>query len=403
MDVMTITIRQACRFLLLRHGLIGGYRFRGKQGALDFVAGCGCIQFDPVDVCGKNAELTLQSRVRGFTKQLLYELLYEDRALIDYPDKNQAIMPTGDWPYFGRYREAARECGRQFPDLPDAERRTLEYIRENGPVSSATLPVEGRIKWHSAIHWSGNWHGDHPAGRAALEQLYSTGELVIHHKQGSRKFYDLAEKYIDRAILDAPDPLPDEQDFITWRVKRRIGAVGLMWDRPSDAWLHIWGLDTPKRKRAFEMLAENGSIVPVKAEGVRSKLWLCAEDMPLMETAVSGKRLAPRCECIAPLDPLMWDRKLIEALFGFHYSWEIYTPAEQRKYGYYTLPLVYGENFAGRMEAVPENDTLVIRNVWLEQSFRRTEAFDRALKGCAERLAKFNGLGGYALEEENIH
>lgn len=397
MDAMTITVRQARRFLLLKHGLLGGHRFRGRQGVLDFIAGCGCIQFDPVDVCGKNAELTLQSRVKGFTKQMLYELLYEDRALIDYPDKNQAIMPTGDWPYFERYREAARECGKQFPGLPDAEMRTLAYIRENGPVSSATLPVGGRIKWHSAIHWSGNWHGDHPAGRAALEQLYSTGELVIHHKQGSRKFYDLAENHIPKELLDAPDPLPDEADFLAWRVKRRIGAVGLMWNRPSDAWLHIWGLDAEKRDAAFAKLAESGDIVPVKLEGVRGDMWLRSEDMPVLREAVSDKRFTSRCECIAPLDPLMWDRKLIEKLFGFHYSWEIYTPAEQRRYGYYTLPLLYGENYAGRIEAVPENGVMHIKNVWLEEGFRRTDAFDRALEKCAARLAEFNGLRDFRL------
>lgn len=396
--MLTITNRQARRFLLLKHGLLGGWRFAGKQGALDFVRQCGCIQFDPVDVCGKNAELTLQSRVRGFTKQMLHELLYTDRALIDYPDKNQAIMPTGDWPYFERYRQAARDCGRQFPDLPDAERRTIEYIRENGPVSSASLPIEGRIKWHSAIHWSGNWHGDHPAGRAALEQLYSTGELVIHHKQGARKFYDLAEKHIPKALLNAPDPLPDEADFLAWRVKRRIGAVGLMWNRPSDAWLHIWGLDAEKRNAAFAKLAEAGEIAPVKIDGVRGDMWLRAEDMPILREAVSDKRFTPRCECITPLDPFMWDRKLTEKLFGFRYSWEIYTPAEQRRYGYYTMPLIYGENFAGRIEAIPENGVMHIKNVWPEENFRRTEAFDRALEKCAARLAAFNGCGGYIIE-----
>ena len=398
MNKLTITNKQARRFLLLRHGLLGAYRFKGKSGALDFVKSCGCIQFDPVDVCGKNAELTLRSRVKDFEKSTLYSLLYEDRALVDYPDKNQAIMPTVDWPYFERYRQAARECGAQFPDLPEAERRTIEYIRENGPVSSASLPVEGRIKWHSAIHWSGNWHGDHPAGRAALEQLYSTGELVIHHKQGARKFYDLAERHIDKALLTATDPHPDEQDHINWRVKRRIGAVGLMWNRPSDAWLHIWGLDTAKRNAAFAILEEKGEIVPVSVEGVHGDMWLRAEDMPIMEEAVSDRRFASRCECIAPLDPLMWDRKLIEKLFGFHYSWEIYTPAAQRKYGYYTLPLVYGDSFAGRLEAVPENGVMAIK-IWLEEGFRSTDAFHRALEKCAKELAAFNGLDEHIIKE----
>lgn len=170
----------------------------------------GCIQFEPVDACGKNAELTLQSRVKGFTKRTLYELLYEDRRLIDYPDKNLSIFPTEDWPYFERYRQAARNSGERFEEVAELEERTKRYIAENGAVSSDDLPIEGSIHWHSAIHWSGEWSGKTNAARAVLEQLYSTGELVIHHKQGARKYYALARDYIPQRILKAPDPIPDE-------------------------------------------------------------------------------------------------------------------------------------------------------------------------------------------------
>lgn len=397
MKDIKLTLRQARRFMLRRHGLLGGYRYRGKQGALDFVKSAGCIQFDPVDVCGKNAELTLQSRVRGFSKAMLRELLYEDRLLIDYPDKNQAIIPVEDWPYFERYRAAARECGRQFDGLAEIEKRAIDYIRGNGPVNSAELPIEGRIKWHSAIHWSGNWHGDHPADRAALEQMYSDGRLVIHHKQGTRKYYDLAERHIPREILEKPDPLPDDNDNFAWRIKRRIGAVGLLWNRPSDAWLHIWNLDTEKRNAAFERLEAAGEIIPVQAEGIRSRLFFRKEDTPLMEEALSEKRFAPRCEVIAPLDPFMWDRKLLKAIFGFEYSWEIYTPEKDRKYSYYVLPVIYGERFAGRLEAIPENGVLKLKNFWPEADLRRTEAFDRALEDCVKRLAGFNNCSEYTL------
>lgn len=85
--MIQLTNRQARQFLLLKQGLLGEYLFIGKQGAYDFVRQAGCIQFDPVDACSKNAELTLQSRVKGFTKKTLYELLYEDRLLVDYPDR----------------------------------------------------------------------------------------------------------------------------------------------------------------------------------------------------------------------------------------------------------------------------------------------------------------------------
>lgn len=96
--MIRLTNRQARQFMLLKQGLLGEYRFAGRQGALEYVRQAGCIQFDPVDACGKNAELTLQSRVKGFTKQMLQELLYQDRSLVDYPDKNLSIIAVEDWP-----------------------------------------------------------------------------------------------------------------------------------------------------------------------------------------------------------------------------------------------------------------------------------------------------------------
>lgn len=143
--MITLTRLQARRFMLLKHGLLGEYRFAGKQGTLDFVRQAGCIQFDPVDACGQNAQLTLQSRVKGFTKQTLFELLYKDRQLMDYPDKNISIIPIEDWPYFERYRIAARKGGQRFDGLAELETKARDYIREHGPVNSRELPIEGDI------------------------------------------------------------------------------------------------------------------------------------------------------------------------------------------------------------------------------------------------------------------
>ena len=95
--VLTITKTQAKQFILIKQGLLGKHRFAGKEGAYQYVRSAGCIQYDPVDVCGKNAELTLQSRVKGFRKQMLSELLYKDRRLIDYCDKELAIWARDCW------------------------------------------------------------------------------------------------------------------------------------------------------------------------------------------------------------------------------------------------------------------------------------------------------------------
>ena len=136
---MKITIEQARRFILLKQGLLGDYKFTGKKGALDYVRQAGCIQFDPVDVCGKMAEITLQSRVKGFTKKQLDELLYKDRMLFDYPDKQLSIIPTENWAHYSRYRSVARNGGQKFEGLGELEVQAMKYIKENGPVSSNEL------------------------------------------------------------------------------------------------------------------------------------------------------------------------------------------------------------------------------------------------------------------------
>ncbi len=389
----SITREQARQFILLRQGLLGPHRFIGKEGAYQYVRQAGCIQFDPVDVCGRNAELTLQSRVRGFRKRTLEDLLYRDRLLVDYPDKELSIWPREDWPYFASYREMSRAHGRGFAGIPELEERALAFIRQNGPVSSDTLPIEGTVYWHSSMHWSGRWHQESPAARSVLEQLYTDGILLIHHKSGSRKFYDLAERYFPPELLHAPNPCPGGEAFLDWRVMRRIGAVGLLWNRPSDAWLGI-GMSPAQRGEAFTRLEERRAIAPVRVEGIRAPLYLQAADLPLLEEVTAGRAdTRPRLEFLAPLDPMLWDRKLVEALWDFRYSWEIYTPAVKRKFGYYVLPMLYGDRFIGRIEPRADRNAgvLSVTGLWFEDGVRPTKKLTARIDGAVRRLAAFNG------------
>ncbi len=391
--MLTVTLDQARQFILLRQGLLGEHRFIGKDGAYRYVRQAGCIQFDPVDVCGRNAELTLQSRVKGFSKKTLNDLLYRDRLLVDYSDKELSIWPSEDWPYFAGYRERSIAHGRQFPGIPELEEQAVAWIRKHGPVSSDTLPIEGTVFWHSSMHWSGHWDKDSLAARSVLEQLYTDGVLLIHHKSGSRKYYDLAEKYLPASLLSAPNPCPDEASWLCWRVKRRIGAVGLLWNRNSTAWLGI-SMTTEQRNAAFDRLETDGVIIPVRVEGIRFPLYMLSEDLPLMESVISGQAsLKPRLEFLAPLDPMLWDRKLIEAVWGYQYSWEIYTPVVKRKYGYYVLPMLCGDRLIGRIEPKADRKTkiLTVQNVWLEPGIRRTKKLSGQIDKAVQRLARFNG------------
>ena len=400
--MLTITPDRARQFILLRQGLLGEHRFIGKAGAYQYVRQAGCIQFDPVDVCGRNAELTLQSRVKGITRKTLGDLLYKDRLLVDYSDKELSIWPCEDWPYFASYRQRSVEHGKQFPGIPELEEQAVAYIRKHGPVSSDTLPIEGTIFWHSSMHWSGHWEKDSLAARSVLEQLYTDGILLIHHKTGSRKYYDLADKYFPADLLRAPNPCRDEEAFTDWRICRRIGAVGLLWNRNSTAWLGI-SMTTEQRNASFDRLEKSGSISAVQVEGIRFPLYMLREDLPLLESVTAGQAdTRSRLEFLAPLDPMLWDRKLIEAVWGFQYSWEIYTPAVKRKYGYYTLPILFGDRFIGRIEPAADrrNSVLRVKGLWWEPDVRQTKKIQAALGKTLRNFAAFNLCGEIRMEGE---
>ena len=390
--MQVISKQQARQFILAKQGLIGPYRFEGKDGAYEYIRQAGCIQFDPVDVCGKNAELTLQSRVRGFRKTMLQELLYEDRLLVDYADKELSIWPVQDWPYFSSYRDRSRELGNTFDGLEELKEQAVAYVKENGPVCSDTLPIEGKIFWHSSMHWSGNWEKESQAARSVLEQLYTDGEMIIHHKNGSRKYYDLAEKHLPAELLKAENPCKNEAEFLSWRVARRIGAAGLLWDKNSPAFLGI-DLNAEKRRETLARLTQERKILPVMVEEIRTPFYYRAEDEERMRMIVEGEAdLKPRMSLIAPLDPLMWDKAMILSLWDFRYSWEIYTPAVKRKYGYYTLPILFGDRFVGRIETVADRreGVLRVKGLWWEPGIRRTKKMTATLERTLKNFGKFN-------------
>ncbi len=382
--MVELTNKQARRFILRKNGLIGGRVFRGKKGTLAFIRGAGCIQFDPVDLCGRNADLTLLARVSGYDKATLDALLYKDRALIDYYDKQLSIFPVENWPHFARMRERCMGWSRGDPRVEEALGRMLREVETRGPVSSRDFEDDVKVSWA----WA-----DTKLSRAALDTLYYRGSTVIHHREGNVKYYSKAEDLLPAALLNAPDPFRTEEERNAWQLERRVGAIGLLWDRPSDALLGM-SLKTDERKAAFALLAREKRILPAKVEGVSATFYYKASDEPLMQEVLSGKTYASRTEFLAPLDCALWDRKLIRALFGFDYGWEIYTPAVKRKYGAYTLPVLHGDRFIARIEPVCDrkSGTLVVKNLWWEEGIRPTAAMQRGIDDALERLRIFNGM-----------
>ena len=382
MNQVKLTNKQARQFILLKQGLMGDYKFEGEKGICDYIRQAGCIQFDPIDVCGKNAELVLQSRVNGFTKDMLYKLLYIDRKLIDYLDKNMSIFDIKDWKYFSRIRADYEQYDRSREQIDQVSDNIKTIIKEKGYASSRDIKLDEKVDW--------SWNPT-SLSRATLESLYFRGELIIHHKEGTIKHYALAEDYMQPEIFNAIEPLASLEEHNEWRVLRRIGAVGMLWNKPSDALLGI-GLKSVNRNTIFNKLLKYDKIIEIKIQDITNAFYCLSDDQSLLDIVLSNVNFTNRTEFIAPLDNMIWDRKLIKEIFNFEYKWEIYTPMDERKYGYYVLPILSGDRFIGRIEIVNDKklNGLIVNNIWFEDGVNKSVELYSNINDCIDRFSRFN-------------
>lgn len=392
---MKISKKQARRFILSHQQLLPPRRMKGKVEIFKYIRRVGCIQFDPLNMVGYNPDLVLQSRVKNYKSEYLQELLYLDRKLIDGWDKNMSIYAIEDWPYFSRYREEAyQRYGAESKLISKILPEVREAIRQSGPLSSIDL------KFDTVVDWS--WAPTRIA-RAALESMHFWGELIIHHKIGTRKVYDFTEKHLPSELLCMADPNCTMEQYYRWNVKRRIGAIGLLWARSGDAWLGIRWMKSKERTEAFLRLEENGEIIPVQVEDIRYPFYIRKEELPLLHEVLSRDDLEQQASFLAPLDNLLWDRKLIREIFAFEYVWEVYKPATERKYGYYVLPVLFGDKFVARFEPKFNKKTkrLEIINWWWEPDIIVTNELKKAIIKCFEQFLNYLGATDIELNKEN--
>jgi uncharacterized protein YcaQ len=393
---LTLTKSQARRFLLTYQYLLPPYSLQGKTGILDFIQRVGCIQFDPLNIVGHNPDLILQARVKNYQPHLLKELLYKDRKLLDGFDKVMSIYRVEDFPYFHRQREADRTSA---VSSADGIQTVLPLVRveieRRGPLCSLDLDFYHTVNWP--------W-GPTRVARAALESLYFAGELVVHHKTNTRKYYDLAQRHIPVEILQSPDPNQSIRQYQDWHVLRRIGSVGLLWNRSGETWLGLLGVKSPQRTVAIERLLEDDKLIEVSVEELSFPLYLRSQDFSLLEKVLYDKEASPQVSFIAPLDNMMWDRRLVEELFAFEYRWEVYTPPLKRKYGYYVLPVLYGERFIARVEPVLEKRTrnLVVKNWWWEPGVVFSEQMLHAIADCFIRFSSYLNAKNLQINGDNL-
>jgi hypothetical protein len=270
-----------------------------------------------------------------------------------------------------------------------------QALGERGPLSSIDLDFNQTVDW--------SWAPTRLA-RAALESMYWGGELVVHHKVNTRKVYDLTSRHLPEDLLSASDPNETEEQFHDWYVHRRIGGVGLLWDKSGDAWLGMPGIKSKERKAALSRLLKQGKVIEVGVDGIKLPLYMRSEDEMLLNKTLDSRTPLSRAAIIAPLDNLLWDRRFVAELFGFSYIWEVYKPVAERRYGYYVLPILYGDRFVARFEPGQDkkNGTLIIKKWWWELGVKQSERMHNDLIQCFGQFLNFLGADNLRIENTAI-
>ena len=389
---LRISADQGRRFLVRRHLLDPPRSLPARAtSVLRVVDRLGSLQFDPLEMPGaRNHDLVLHNRIAGYRREWCERWLYgKDRRLIELYNKSLNILPTAELPFYrlawSRGASNYKDFLAQHQGLAD---RIRDHIRETGPVSTASFrDVKDRIQWW----WDNDDSTSTTAARAVMEALFVVGELGISRREGNRRFYDLIERLVPAELLETHAA---EGDQLRHRLLSRHRGVGLM--GVGGAGELVMGTGTAAdRARTTATLVEDGLLIPAAVEGFREVRHVLADELPILDAAAKPSRRRPSVSFVAPLDPLMWDRRLVKGLFGFDYIWEVYVPAPKRRHGYYVLPLLFGDRLVGRIEPRREraSRTLRIAGIWFEDAFEPMEEphFVPALADALEAYRLFVG------------
>jgi uncharacterized protein YcaQ len=359
---MKISKEDACNFLLTYQKLTDSQTLSGVDGILEYMKKVGCIQYDPLNIIGRNTDLVLQSRVRDYKPKMLEQLLYEDRLLVDGWDKMMAIYPREDWPYFHFVRQQ-----RAFEAISTLRHRKSEHALHHIDMVLDTLSKNGPMQSKQIQLGSagcGRW-GHRNLSSAAMDYLFHLGKVGVFNKIGVNKVYDLIENLLPDNIINEPNPFKSKYDFMKWYVYRRLGSVGMLWNKNGGGWLATLMPDKALRQQILDEYIADGLVTCIEVEDISEKFYVKSSDVYIFDL---NNWVTPKSvRFIAPLDNLMWDRDMLFKLFDFKYTWEVYIPVSKRKYGYYVIPVLFGNRFIARFEPEKSQSHIKIKNWWWEK------------------------------------
>jgi len=339
------------------------------------------LQIDTIHVIARSPYLVLWSRLGDYPNHWLDELLTET-ALFEYWSHAACFLPIEDYPLYRRFmlnRMTWNEKGwqRWLLEHDELVKKLLAHIRENGPVRSSDFE---RTDGQKTGWW--NWKEE----KTALEGLWLKGELMVKQRHNFQRIYDLRERVLP-AWDDAQTPSLEaiHQTFVLNTVK----ALGVT----KAAWIADYFRMSKKDAQAvIEKLAKNEQLHPVQVEGWDVPGYFHPDQQDAIEAAAGGEIPTSRTTLLSPFDPLVWDRGRALDLFNFDYKIEVYTPAPKRKYGYFTLPILYNNRLIGRLDpkAHRKEGIFEVKAVHLEPGVVVDDALVSALKSTLKACAAWH-------------
>lgn len=391
------------RFLLASQGLWPGRRYRGLIGAEAALNQMQALQLDPLNIAARSQDIAMYGRVLDYKPGLLYKMAYEKRQAFDYGGWLM-MYPMREFPYWRLHMKHRRERGLRWEHFTHPPERLVKFVmdelREKGPLSNRDIEGDAVKVW--------SYRGRKETS-VTLFYLWLIGEVMISSRKGFDRVYDLRERVLPPEY-DYTVPEAEAEDYLG----KKIVAFYGMAREPS--WKTAFGESIHRRVTAkeaagrIERLIEQGEIVRLRVEGFRENFLIRSSDQAHLSELEAGRipkiwkpkgsTTGEEVTLLAPLE-IVSARGRAKKVFDFDYVWEVYKPARQRKWGYYTLPILYGDDLVARLDPKLDRaaNTLHLLGFWLEDDAPQDGVFADALANGLKRFADMIGavkidLGG---------
>jgi uncharacterized protein len=350
----------------------------GKAAVLKVIQHLGYVQVDPINVLQRAHHHVLWSRVPNYQPDMLHELQNPDAAVFEYWNHAASYLPMSDYrfslPLMRKYR-GQFHWSDDSPELRKSMRRLLAMIRRQGPLMLSDVESTGSVNGWSAATTS-------KIERRALHELWMRGDIMIRSRRGVQKIFDLPARVLPPGI-DAR--LPSRSEAAEFHVRRALRALGVA--APQELHYSQDAGQASAARTALTALIRRGEAVELRLPDV-PKLHLFALPEALeLNTPVESNLV----RFLSPFDNLTIQRKRLNWLFDFDYVAEIYVPVEKRKYGYFVLPILWGDRLIGRMDAKAnrEERQLVVHNLVFEPTFRDCKGVKSAFVDALKDFTRF--------------